>query len=357
MARSEGEIALESIAGRTLREKNQTRNAHIEHLQERPTRLVCIGGGTGLPVVLRGLARKAVPGPGNPGAELTAVVAMSDDGGSSGRLRRLRGGLPPGDVRNCLVALAGRKSVLRRVFQYRFDGARGIGGHAVGNILLAALAELRGDFMEAIEVSERLLGARGRVLPCTLAPTQLVADLADSTRIVGERNIARARSRVCRVSLSPQLPAPSTGVLEAIASADLITIGPGSLYSSVLPNLLVDGVAQALRETRALKVLIANLMTQPGETDGMDAVDHVRAVTEHVGPVVDVVLINGRPPRPERLDWYARKGQHPVAADRRKLIELGVIPFEADLLKDAERIRHDSGKVARCLLTLARNGL
>jgi uncharacterized cofD-like protein len=289
--------------------------------------------------------------------DLTAVVAMSDDGGSSGRLRRLRGGLPPGDVRNCLVALAGRKTVLRRLFQYRFDGARGIGGHAVGNLLLAALAELRGDFMEAIEVSERLLDARGRVLPCTLAPTQLVAELEDSSRIVGERNISRARSRVRRISLAPQLPPPSAGVIDALREADLITIGPGSLYSSVLPNLLVDGVAQALRETRALKVLVSNLMTQPGETEGMDCVDHTRAVVEHVGPVLDVVLLNARSPSPELIARYAEKGQHPVAVDRRRLIELGVIPVEADLLKHGERIRHDSGKVARCVLKLARNGL
>jgi uncharacterized cofD-like protein len=357
MAGSEGEVALESIAVRTLRERNQARNEYVRELEERPTRLVCIGGGTGLPVVLKGLARRAIPGPGNPGVDLTAVVAMSDDGGSSGRLRRLRGVLPPGDVRNCLVALAGHKTVLRRLFQYRFDGARGIGGHAVGNLLLAALAELRGDFMEAIEVSERLLDARGKVLPCTLAPTQLVAELEDSSRVVGERNISRARSRVRRVSLAPQLPPPSAGVIDAIRRADLIAIGPGSLYSSVLPNLLVDGVGQALGESRALKVLVANLMTQPGETDGMDGVDHARAVIEHVGPVVDVVLMNGLRPAAELIARYADKGQHPVPADRRRLIELGVIPLEADLLKHGERIRHDSRKVARCLLKLARNGL
>ena len=357
MASAEAEVARESIAVRKLRERNQARNEHLQGLGERPTRLVCIGGGTGLPVVLKGLARSALPGPDNPGVDLTAVVAMSDDGGSSGRLRRLRGGLPPGDVRNCLVALAGRKTVLRRLFQYRFDGGRGIGGHAVGNLLLAALAELRGDFLEAIEVSERMLDARGKVLPCTLAQTQLVAELEDSSRIVGERNISRARCRVRRVSLAPQLPPPSAGVIDALREAALVTIGPGSLYSSVLPNLLVDGVAQALSETRALKVLVANLMTQPGETDGMDCLQHTRAVIEHVGPLVDVVLINARAASRELIARYAEKGQHPVSVDRRALIELGVIPVEADLLKQGDRIRHDSRKVARCLLKLARNGL
>lgn len=338
-------------------ELNLTRNRHIQHLPDRPTRLVCIGGGTGLPVVLRGLARKALPSRGNPGVDLTAIVAMSDDGGSSGRLRRLRGLLPPGDVRNCLVAMSREKSGLRKLFQHRFDGARGIGGHAMGNLVLAALTELKGDFLQAVDASARLLEAKGRVLPCTLAPTNLVAELDDSTQVFGERNIARARRPVRRVSLEPQLPPPSVGVIEAIHNADLITIGPGSLYSSVLPNLLVDGVAEALRDTRALKVLISNLMTQPGETDGMDCVDHTRAVIEHVGPVVDVVLVNARLPAPDLLGTYARKHQLPVAVDRRKLIELGVIPVEADLLKEGRRIRHDSRKLARCLLRLARNGL
>ncbi|MBX5483737.1 MAG: YvcK family protein [Myxococcaceae bacterium] len=329
----------------------------VEPDQLRPTRLVCIGGGTGLPVVLRGLARKVAPSPGNPGVDLTAIVAMSDDGGSSGRLRRMRGLLPPGDIRNCLVALAGEKAGLKQLFQHRFDGARGIGGHAVGNLLLAALTELEGDFLKAVEASARMLNARGRVLPCTLAPTHLVAELEDDSQVFGERKIARARSRVRRVSLDPPLPPPGQGVIEAIQRADLITIGPGSLYSSVLPNLLVDGVAEALRETKALKVLISNLMTQPGETDGMDCVDHTRAVIAHVGPVVDVVLINARPPAPEVMQRYLAKGQAQVTVDRRGLIALGVIPVEADLLKEGARIRHDSGKLARCVLKLARSGL
>jgi uncharacterized cofD-like protein len=358
MARWEAETPVGTLLGdKGLFETETTRNRHIQNLQERATRLVCIGGGTGLPVVLRGLARRATPKPGNPGVDLTAVVAMSDDGGSSGRLRRMRGLLPPGDVRNCLVALSGRRNVLRKLFQFRFDGARGLGGHAVGNLMLAALTELRGDFMEAVKASEDLLEARGRVLPSTLSAVQLVAELEDQSRIVGERNIARAKSRVKRVSLSPQLPPPTDGVLDALRTADLIAIGPGSLYSSVLPNLLVDGVAQALRETRALKVLVSNLMTQPGETDGMDCLDHARAVVEHVGPVIDVVLINGRPPTEAQLVRYRDKAQFPVAVDRRALIELGLIPVEADLLRTGARIRHDSRKVASCLLQLARNGL
>lgn len=335
-----------------LKERNQ-----LLHPLERPTKIVAMGGGTGLPVVLRGLARRAVPKGGDPGVEITAVVTMSDDGGSSGRLRRAHGVPPPGDVRNCLVALAGGKTALSEVFQYRFGGKRGLAGHAVGNVLIAALSELKGDFLEAVRVSGELLGARGRVLPCTLSPVQLVAQMADNTEIIGERNIVRAHGRVRKVSLSPRSPPPSEGLLEAIYEADLIAIGPGSLYSSVLPNLLVDGVAQALKETRALKVLVANLMTQPGETDGMDCLDHVRAIVDHVGPVLDVVLINGTMPEDDAIRRYKLKGAYAVPCSRRDIIKAGVVPVEADLLKEGSKIRHDSRKVARCLLKMARSGL
>ncbi|MGZ3460989.1 MAG: gluconeogenesis factor YvcK family protein, partial [Archangium sp.] len=299
----ESQSPLEEAWERDAREARRTasRNELLRTLDLRPTRIVAMGGGTGLPMVLRGLARRAEPKLGEPGLDITAVVAMSDDGGSSGRLRRTRGALPPGDVRNCLVALAGGKgtSALSEVFQYRFAGKRGLAGHAVGNLLIAALAELKGDFLEAVRVSGELLGVKGRVLPSTTSPVQLVAQMEDATEVVGESNISRAQGRIRKVLLSPRSPPPVDGILEAIHTADLIAIGPGSLYSSVMPNLLVDGVAQALCETRALKVMVANLMTQPGETDGMDCLDHVRAVRDHVGPVVDVVLVNCAKPSPE----------------------------------------------------------
>jgi uncharacterized cofD-like protein len=335
----------------------QERNELLRPALQRPTKIVAMGGGTGLPVVLRGLARKAEPKRGDPGVDITAVVTMSDDGGSSGRLRRSHGVLPPGDIRNCLVAMAGGNSALAQVFQYRFGGAKGLAGHAVGNLLIAALAELKGDFLEAVRASAEMLGVRGQVLPCTLAPVQLVAKMKDSTEVVGERNIVRAQGRVERVSLSPRSPPPSEGLIEAIHSADLIVIGPGSLYSSVIPNLLVDGVARALHETRALKVMVANLMTQPGETDGMTCTDHVRAVIEHAGPVLDAVLVNGAAPPSEAIQRYARKGAYVVSVNRRELISAGVIPVEADLLKEGSKIRHDSRKIARCLLKMARCGL
>jgi uncharacterized cofD-like protein len=287
---------------------------------------------------------------------LTAIVALADVGGSSGKLRRTRGLLPPGDIRNCLVALASRPSALAEIFQYRFDGGAGLGGHAVGNLLIAALAEQKGDFLEAVRLSAAMLGARGTVLPSTLEPVRLVATLVDGRWIVGERNLAGPHAAIQKVSLLPQRPRPADGVLDAIRLADLVTIGPGSLYSSLLPNLMVDGVAQALQETRALKVLVANLMTQPGETEGMSCLDHVRALREHVGPVVDVVLVNGAPPPEKLVRWYALRGSSPAGVDRRALIEAGVIPVEADLLRAGGRIRHDSAKLARCLLKLARVG-
>lgn len=350
--------ALQETWGRDAKTaRQQGRNELLQPYVDRPTRIVAMGGGTGLPVVLRGLARKAEPKAGDPGVDITAVVTMSDDGGSSGRLRRSRGVLPPGDVRNCLVALAGGNNALAEVFQYRFGGAKGLAGHAVGNLLIAALAELKGDFLEAVRVSGEMLGSKGRVLPCTLAPVQLVAKMDDATEVVGESNIVRAQGRVRRVSLSPRSPPPSEGLLESIYTADLVVIGPGSLYSSVIPNLLVDGVAQALRETRALKVMVSNLMTQPGETDGMDCLDHVRAVIEHAGPVLDAVLINGTTPPQDAIQRYSHKGAYVIPVNRRALISAGVVPVEADLLREGSKIRHDSRKMARCLLKMARCGL
>ncbi|HUM10146.1 MAG TPA: gluconeogenesis factor YvcK family protein [Myxococcaceae bacterium] len=318
----------------------------------RPLRVVALGGGTGLPVLLRGLARQVRPRQGRAGVELTAVVAMSDDGGSSGRLRRTRGLLPPGDVRNCLVALAASRGALTDVLQHRFGGRGSLAGHALGNLVLAALTEMHGDFLRAIRSASRLLETRGTVLPSTLDPVQLVAELEDGRRLVGERHLARSGTRVRRVFLHPARPAPADGVLEAIASADLVTLGPGSLYSSVLPNLLVDGVAEALRVTRARRVLVANLMTEPGETVGMGAVDHVRAVLEHAGPVVDVVLLNSAPLGASRLERYAHAGAEPVRSDLERLRALGVVPLEADLLGVGPRLRHDARKLGKALLSV-----
>lgn len=336
---------------------NWARNRMVQVGEPRATRIVCIGGGTGLPTVLRGLAPLSLPRQREAGLDLTAIVAMSDDGGSSGRLRRSLGGLPPGDVRNCLVALSGSQNKLKEVFQFRFDGAPGLRGHAVGNLFISAVSELKGDFLEAVRMASELLQVRGTVLPSTLVPVELIAARSDQTVVVGERNLCRGRGRVQRVELRPASPAPADGLLEAISQADLIALGPGSLYSSVISNLLVGQVAEALRGSRALKVLVGNLMTQPGETDGMSCAQHVEAILDHAGPIIDVVLHNVSEPSAESLERYAAQGSVPVEVDRRQLLRLGVLPVEADLLKEGARIRHDGRKVARCLVKLSRAGV
>ena len=321
-----------------------------------PLRAVCIGGGTGLPAILGGLARLGRRASALPRIELTAVVAVSDDGGSSGRLRREQDVLPPGDVRNCLVALADRRHrALARLFQYRFGAGRGLEGHALGNLLLTALSSLEGDFLQAIRRAEKLLRCRGRVLPVTLEKVQLLGLLEDGSEIRGEHRFDRPRrATISRVELLPRSPLPTPGVLEAIRAADVIVLGPGSLYSSVIPNLLVAGVAEALREAAALRVLVQNLMTEPGETDGLDAAAHLRAVQVHAGDVVDVLLadpLDGLHARKRQA--YAAQGQHPVAFDRRAIASLGVLPIEADLAATTGRIRHDPEKVAAAILGLA----
>lgn len=340
-----------------FQEKPKANRLKLRLTPQRPTRIVCLGGGTGLPAVLRGLALYADPRNGPPGVELSAVVAMSDDGGSSGRLRRGRGALPPGDIRNCLVALASEKGPLTEALQHRFDGKTGLGGHALGNLLITALTELKGDFLEAVRLTGKILDVRGTVLPSTLVPVELVAEMVDARRLVGESNICRSHGRVKRVQLHPRRPPATDGVLEAIEEADLITLGPGSLYSSILPNLLVDGVADALKSSRALKVMVANLMTQPGETDGMGCLEHVKALQEHVGGVIDVVLLNGTSPSEGAVERYAKQGSRVVAPDPEALRALGLLPVVADLIKVGPRIRHDSVKLARCLLNLARTGV
>ena len=313
---------------------------------ERHLNVVALGGGTGLPVVLRGLVA-------HPEVQLTAVVAMSDDGGSSGRLRRTRGGLPPGDVRNCLAALASEASPLAPLFQHRFGGNGPLRGHALGNLLLAAEAERSGNFLAAVARVGLILQSRGRVLPCTLEPVELVAWRESGPPVLGQRWLSRGEGRVARVELAPHSPAPTPGVLGLLEMADLVVLGPGSLFSSVLPPLLVSGVAEALARSRALKVWVANLVTQRGETCGMDAADHLRALRVHVGDLVDVALLNDRPLPAWTQDHYARSGGLSLEWDEVRLRDQGVIPCAVDLLREGPRARHCPAKVARALLALS----
>lgn len=316
-----------------------------------PIRVVALGGGTGLPRVLSGLSAL---GPAA-NVEVTAIVTTCDDGGSSGELRR-RYRLPsPGDIRNCLVALAPEAGPLAAVFQHRFEGEGGLAGHTVGNVVLAALAQQLGCFDEAVRVAAELVGARGRVLAATDGVVELVATLEDGREVRGESAIAAARGRVARVALERPVQAPAA-VLEALREADLVVLGPGSLYSSVVATLLCDGTAAALAATRARLVLVVNLFTEPGETDGYVASDHVRAIGHHVGPLVDAALVHSAPLDAGTIATCAAQGSHPVAVDREGLAALGVAVVEADLVGPAGGARHDPSRLAAALLRIANLG-
>lgn len=308
-------------------------------------RVVALGGGTGLPVVLRALK-------GRVGA-ITAIVTVTDDGGSSGRLRGEMGILPPGDIRNCLVALAETEPLMERLFQYRFTRGS-LRGHAFGNLFIGALSDLLGDFEAAVEAASRVLRVHGRVLPSTLENVQLRAVLADGREIRGETAIGRAGAPVRRIDLEPRGCRPVPAALEALAAADLVVLGPGSLYTSVLPNLLVEGIAAAIRAAPALKVYVANIMTQPGETRGFTAADHLRAIHDHAGAgLVDWVLVNRGAVGAGRLGRYRALGAEPVAADVAALEALGVRVLERDLVSRDALVRHDPAALAEALLDLA----
>src|SRR6202789_1768435 len=276
----------------------------------RSIRVVALGGGTGLSTVLRGLkeyvsARKKElvhrPSVRRPISDLAAIVTVTDDGGSSGRLRREYRVLPPGDIRNCMVALSKDEHLLGKLFQYRFPAGRGLAGHSFGNLFLTALTNVTGDFPRAVRVSSQVLAIRGRIFPSTAQNVTLEAELEDGTIVRGETNISRSRKRIRRVRLVPRRVRPLPEVLEAIREADLVLVGPGSLYTSIIPNLLVEQVSETILHSGAVCVYIANLMTQPGETQHYSVADHVRAIYEHSRKgLFDYVIVN-RKPVPERL--------------------------------------------------------
>jgi uncharacterized cofD-like protein len=316
-------------------------------------RVVAIGGGTGLPVILTALKRYL----GGRVTSLTAVVTVTDDGGSSGRLREELRVLPPGDIRNCLVALADVEPLMAELFQFRFPGEGQLAGHSFGNLFLAALTQVTGSFLQAIRISGKVLAVRGTILPSTLDVVRLGAELADGQRVVGETNITRLRVPIRRVFLEPGGARALPEVFEAIAHAHVVVLAPGSLYTSLIPNLLVGGVADALRAAAALKICVANLMTEPGETDRMSLADHLEAVYEHGGRgVIDGLVVHGRPFPPDVVARYARAGASPVVADRDRVRALGVWVTEADLASPTELARHHPEKLGRVLARLIRHG-
>jgi uncharacterized cofD-like protein len=309
---------------------------------DRGYRLVAIGGGTGLSTVLRGLKQYST--------NITAIVTVTDDGGSSGRLRTELGVLPPGDIRNCLVALADSESMMAELFQYRFNEGDGLVGHSFGNLFIAAMSGIAGDFDRAIKESSRVLAIKGRVLPSTLSNVSLEATLDDGSIVTGETSISRSPRPIRRLRLVPAVCQALPEAVEAILAADLIILGPGSLYTSIMPNLLVPGIAEAIERSKAAKIFVCNIMTQPGETTGMKASDHVRAVADTTGRrLFHYALVNvGQANRLAPV--YARDGSFPVPADLDALSLLGYAPLTGDFISEEHQVRHDANKLAAALL-------
>jgi len=307
----------------------------------RGPRIVAIGGGTGLSTLLRGLKGYS--------ANITAVVAVADDGGSSGRLRQQLGIVPPGDIRNCIAALADAEPLMTQLMQYRFPPGSGLDEHAFGNLFIAAMTAVTGDFEEAVRESNRVLAVRGQVLPATSVPLNLSARLASGRRIDGQVGIGHAEEPIERVFIEPPDVRANPEALERILEADMVVIGPGSLYSSVLPNLLISDIRDALSAAPGMRVYVCNVATQPGETGSFSAAEHLEALFEHIGEgLIDYVLINH--------NWHARQpdgwlGQ-PVQIDERRLEELPVVVIEEDLVDVANAHRHDPAKLAAALMRL-----
>jgi uncharacterized cofD-like protein len=328
----------------------------LQAKQERGLKLVAMGGGTGLSTVLSGL--KELVGDHQRGGiwleALSAIVTVSDDGGSSGRLRDELQMLPPGDIRNCMVALSEDSTLLSRLFQYRFRGEGGLGGHSFGNLFLAALTEVTGDFVEAVRLSSEVLASKGRIYPATLNDVRLVAELEDGREVRGETRITASQSPIRRLRLEPEKCLPLPEALAAIRGADVLTVGPGSLYTSILPNLLVARVAECIGESRAVKIFICNLMTQPGETDGYTARKHLEVVRRYAPEIeFDFVVVNNRPVRREQAEAYAAEGARQIGLTDHKIEEQFGDEAEivrTDLLDESEKVRHSPEKLAGVIL-------
>ncbi|MBZ5698019.1 MAG: YvcK family protein [Acidobacteriia bacterium] len=318
-------------------------------------RVAAIGGGTGLSMLLRGLkhyvARRRQETDRHPISDLAAIVTVTDDGGSSGRLRREYRVLPPGDIRNCMVALSQDEALLGRLFQYRFHAGRGLRGHSFGNLFLTALSHVTGDFAEAVKVSGEVLAIRGRIFPATIENVSLEAVMSDGKIVSGETRIVKSGKKIRRLRLYPRHVRPLPEVLEAIAQANLILVGPGSLYTSILPNLLVSGVAEAIAASSATRVYIANLMTQPGETEGYSLADHVRAIYRHTRrKLFDWVVASNQPVSLEVARRYSSRGAEPVRVDIGELQRTGVRCLLDNLLEEHGVVRHDSVRLSRLLI-------
>jgi uncharacterized cofD-like protein len=326
--------------------------------------IVAIGGGTGLSTLLRGLKAYVDADGAWSVSRLGAVVTVTDEGGSSGALRKEFGVLPPGDIRNCIVALAEEEQLLSRLFSYRFEGAESaLTGHSLGNLLLTALTDITGGFDDAILAASEVLAIRGDIYPSTLEQVRLRATLADGSELLGEvaisgsllgdrRKAPRPHARIVHLGIDPSDAKPPDRALAALAEADLILIGPGSLFTSVIPNLLIKPITEVIRKAKALRVYICNVMTQPGETDDFTAEEHLSAIIEHAGLVVDVMVLNGRRPSDAILHAYEAQKQFPVQFDIGAIRDLGVTPFFGDIISEGNYVRHDSAALAETVFRL-----
>jgi len=351
---------------------------NLTEAKEKELRVVAIGGGTGLSTLLRGLKRYVVtpdrrrgirigqPAPQEvrPAAcpslrcivrELSAVVTVTDDGGSSGRLREDFKMLPPGDIRNCMVALSEDEHLLSKLFQFRFEHGD-LEGHSFGNLFVAALSHITGDFAQAVQMSSQILAARGKIFPSTNTNVSLAAEMDDGSVVRGETNITASRRSIVELRLDPSTADPLPETLEAIANADIITLGPGSLYTSLITNLLVRGIPEALVASRATKIFVCNLMTQANESLGLSASQHIEKIMRHAGrtkgPIFDYALINTGTISPARLEQYAREGQEPILADLDRVRAMGVEAETGNFVHEGDVLRHDYDLLAERILKL-----
>jgi uncharacterized cofD-like protein len=308
-------------------------------------KIVAMGGGTGLSVLLHGLKRYT--------SNISAIVTVADEGGSSGKLRKDFGILPPGDIRNCLVALADTEPLMRDLFQYRFNESSPLGGHSFGNIFLLAMSKVTKDFEEAVKESSKILAIKGEVIPSTLERVRLVAELEDGTRELGETKVSESPSPIKRISLTPLHSKATKSAIEAINNAEVIIFGPGSLYTSVIPNLLVDGTSEAISKSKAIKIYICNVMTQHGETDNYTTSDHIKALLNHtkIGSI-DYVIVNNVAPPQELLVRYEQQKAYPVKPDVENIRAMGVTAIEDNVIDAKDYVRHSSNRLAKVIMDI-----
>ena len=324
-------------------------------------KLVAIGGGTGLSTMLAGLKQLV----GQTDQELwieslSAIVTVSDDGGSSGRLRDELQMLPPGDIRNCMIALSEDANLISRLFRHRFRGQGELGGHSFGNLFLAAMTEITGDFTEAIRLSSEVIASKGHIYPATLSDVRLVAELEDGSIVRGETHISASKVPIRNLHLEPRECLPLPQALNAIRAADIITVGPGSLYTSILPNLLVAKVARVIGQSSATKIFVSNLMTQPGETDGYSARAHLETVRKYAPEIhFDFVIVNNRRISAEQAERYAAEGAYQIGIDEPidDALDRTTEIMHADLLHDGEKVRHHSDRLAQVVLNCRKQAL